>query len=47
MEELENKIDKYFDEVTDKQLDKDLEKAGYYFYRSFLVDNADVIQLAE
>ena len=32
--ELEKKIDKYFSNLTDEQLQSDLEKAGYEFYKN-------------
>lgn len=32
--EIKRKIDEYFDNVTEEQLQKDLEKAGYHFYKN-------------
>ena len=34
---MEQKIEKYFNTVTDEQLEKDLERADYTFYRSVKV----------
>lgn len=33
-EKMEKRIEEYFDGVSDKQLQKDLEKAGYSFYKN-------------
>jgi len=34
--ELSERIDKYFSEISDEQLQLDLEEAGYEFYKNVL-----------
>jgi len=37
VEELKKRIDEYFANVSDEQLEKDLEKAGFSFYNKIKV----------
>jgi len=45
IELMEKQIDEYFSKITDKQLNNDIKRAGYSFYKNIKVSLPDVPEI--